>query len=81
MAEWISVKDRLPEENVPVLICTQEGAIWMAEYLEERRPHTTATAYWETVDVMYGCGAELETTEVTHWMPLPEPPGGEENEN
>lgn len=38
MAEWISVRDRLPEENTPVLICTQWGMSgWRA---------TTASAGW-----------------------------------
>lgn len=71
MSEWISVKKRLPEENTPVLICTRWGDVWMAKYWGKRRLYTIATAYWEAVNVRYDCGAAPETTDVTHWMPLP----------
>lgn len=62
--EWISVKDRLPE-NVKegLLIALRWGAVDIG-WCEDGR--------WgsEFVD-------EYEDGEVTHWMPLPEPPKGE----
>ncbi len=70
MPEWISVKDRLPEENTRVLICTQWGDVWMASYYSECR---IAQAYWD-VETLRGGGIDFKATEVTHWMPLPEPP-------
>lgn len=33
----------------------------------------------EDVETLRGGGIDFKTTEVTHWMPLPEPPGGENN--
>ena len=65
--EWISVKDRLPEAgHKPYLTCrkTIKGRI----VIESRYLHTSyespCVAYWEG----------KKNGEVTHWMPLPEPP-------
>ncbi len=52
--EWISVKDRLPEENEIILA-------WVATCR----------------DLHFCFGSEVSGLEVTHWMPLPEPPKGE----
>ncbi len=51
MSEWISVKDRLPEENGYVL------------------------AYSSSDDlVIIVLKSKFQSFEITHWMPLPEPP-------
>ena len=64
--EWISVKDRLPEKGEEVLVFdTREnwtGFAWL-------RPDETWTAL--------GFDFPLDLGEVTHWMPLPQPPKGE----
>ena len=52
--EWISVKDRLPEENEIILA-------WVAACR----------------DLHFCFGSEVSGLEVTHWMPLPQPPKGE----
>ena len=65
MAEWISVKDRLPkseEERVLVRI-KYKGLIYGVPSLDTDR-------YRNHNWVRYG-------EYVTHWMPLPEPPEGE----
>jgi hypothetical protein len=49
--KWISVKERLPDENEMVLA-------WVAP----------------CGDLHFCFGCELTGFEVTHWMPLPEPP-------
>ena len=62
--EWISVKDRLPENGKEgVLIALRWGEVDIG-WCEDGR--------WgsEFVD-------EYEDGEVTHWMPLPKPPKGE----
>jgi hypothetical protein len=62
MAEWISVKDRLPEEGANVLIYNKE-------YLHKG---LIETDYYENNRFRY-----FRDT-VTHWMPLPSPPNAEE---
>lgn len=58
--QWISVKDRLPDEGASVLICTNEGIRSVSARYGNRFFITIVEAF--TVDT------------VTHWMPLPEPP-------
>ena len=69
--EWISVKDRLPEEWTNVLVYSG-GNYDVLMYRPNRR---------ETLCFMYQdeCGhwTEKHSPPVTHWMPLPEPPKGE----
>lgn len=63
MNNWISVKDRLPEENVRVIVCaqTKKGVrnINIAYYSDE---------FWHGTGSMSG---------VIAWQPLPEPPKGD----
>lgn len=64
--EWIPVTERLPEKGQEVLVFdTREnwtGFAWL-------RPDETWTAL--------GFDFPFDLGEVTHWMPLPEPPKGE----
>lgn len=75
--EWISVKERFPEEEGDYLVC---------KFALSMRPRTI-------ISVEHGAPYDLEmrgvtyhnfgwsgthsTLKVTHWMPLPEPPKGE----
>ena len=60
MSEWISVKDRLPKQREKVLCYFK---------FEPESPNVIAE------NTYYGSGWWLsETSRVTHWMPLPEPP-------
>ena len=62
--EWISVKDGLPESGKEsVLICLRWGEVDIG-WCEDGR--------WRSEFVN-----EYEDGEVTHWMPLPNPPKGE----
>ena len=67
--EWISVKDRLPEE---------EG--WYLVYTTPKREHKSINKAmfckgyaWGNFEP-YWRGAGGHWANVTHWMPLPEPP-------
>lgn len=73
---WISVKDRLPEDGAPVLVCY----IGAKGSVKGDAPCTDGTAnyyrgawyWWEE----YGASNdEPVKVKITHWMPLPEPPG------
>ena len=59
--EWISVKDRLPEQNKDVLVYTITHDV--------RKAHCYGERSWFGHDGIWRC--------VTHWMPLPQPPKGE----
>ena len=64
--EWISVEDRLPEDDSDVIAYLrtgEEGRIFPANY---------AKGVW------FDCIFNKRVTETTtHWMPLPQPPKGE----
>ena len=60
--KWISVKDRLPEYEKTVM-----G--WDAEM---RDMGIVNFIYGQFLDIL-----DMSETNVTHWMPLPEPPKGE----
>jgi len=66
MIKWISVEDRLPNKNEPVVYINRK---------EFKKGWFVGVAYW-TVSNKWN--PECESTEnpegFTHWMPLPEPP-------
>ena len=57
--EWISVEERLPEPKKWVLVFT-------------RHMNHPVVCFYE--DVWYFLGGFFSKGQVTHWMPLPEPP-------
>lgn len=66
--EWINVKDRLPDDMENVLVFT-EGCIDVGHLTKGR----FGLARWET-DSLDEWGDREILKDVTHWMPLPEPP-------
>ena len=62
MAEWISVQDRLPDTRHTMLVCTKN----------RNGVPKVAIAYYENG---FGwCGSGGRWGNITHWMPIPEPP-------
>ena len=57
--EWIRVEDRLPEDNQRVLVYRPE----------------METADTGPISVQFGWTCARKHCDVSHWMPLPEPPG------
>jgi hypothetical protein len=62
--KWISVEERLPEPFVSVIV-----------HMPQERPCPTVHEGYRTKDGnWYSAHFVREFNEVTHWMPLPEPP-------
>lgn len=72
MTAWISVKDRLPEETQYVLVVVHDTFFDLPSTV---RAAMLTNRGWRTL-FEHKC----LRGEVTHWMPLPEPPekGGDE---
>jgi hypothetical protein len=72
VSEWISVKDRLPEEKENWITRDWQKVICCCDFGgEPRRVDVRTYSYgkghfWHGPQIMDGV--------VTHWMPLPEPP-------
>ena len=64
--EWVSVKDRLPEDDGDVLAYSSIG--------EESRIYPACYSNGVWFDCVFNAPA---TDTTTHWMPLPKPPKGE----
>ncbi len=89
MSEWISVKDRLPEDDKVILLLTKTPCGQNDYFIgyRSKTPHShgePSTGYeWVSKSptsaggyVLGGQGGFLyaQARKVTHWMPLPEPP-------
>lgn len=69
MGKWISTSKELPTPGVRVLICV--GEVYVGEgWLRENKVDWMRYDELLTVD-------EIFHHPVTHWMPLPLPPGGD----
>ncbi len=62
MSEWVSVKDRMPEPGVPVLVVYSGHVQYVTYQLE--------AIEWSSTEG----GETMPLSFVSHWMPLPEPP-------
>lgn len=67
MNEWISVKDRLPDDNISVLVHV-DGCAYVASY------HVKYLQWFMDGVSGYEYDTALDNAIVTHWMPLPESP-------
>ena len=64
--EWISVKERLPEEKVNCIV-------------HYKHAYCDNDGYW-AIGMCFYDGEKFQlypAYKVTHWMPIPEPPKGE----
>ena len=64
--EWISVKDRLPEESGMYIVTANDGHAQRVSFVQ-----------WQKKNRMWNLTGARSYWRVTHWMPLPEPPKGE----
>lgn len=65
MTEWISMKDRLPKKD--------------GEYIVSNGSKVVTTAIWFDNIWRYSKNHAKDIFLITHWMPLPEPPTKELN--
>lgn len=69
---WISVKDRLPPENETVLVFLNNQEIELMAYCKYfgylKKENEPIEYCWG------GYNGAYDIDQVTHWMPLPEPP-------
>ena len=81
--EWISVTERLPEEDKDYLVITNDfgnrqgvDIRWFAKDGETVDEYELAgqKCVWYFYDSEYGY---VSTNSITHWMQLPDPPKGE----
>jgi hypothetical protein len=61
---WISVKDRLPEDRVYVLVAFGQAT----------RVSAFSYCYKSEEGIWYRSDGYQTSADITHWMPLPEPP-------
>lgn len=86
MSEWISVKDKVPDSDQEVILCTREvetygrhrekKKIYRNIYLGYFDGDEWLTSYCHGCEYIFRMNEKYpnETIEVTHWMPLPELP-------
>ena len=71
MNEWISVKDRLPEINVDVLVFDKNISLkYVAKIIEDENSNGILCKFF----IPFPYDVDFSHGNVTHWMPLPEPP-------
>ena len=69
--EWVSVEERMPDFDVPVLVYVKD--------IFDNKGIINITKYTITYNLTNNwLGYENNSFKITHWMPLPEPPGKEE---
>ena len=70
--KWVSVSERLPIENKPVLVSVKGYVYPKIGW----HCHNIEIPQWSTADDLYF--HDISYSEVTHWQPLPTPPTGGE---
>lgn len=87
---WISCADKMPDPGLPVIAYSREKNFYHARFVDRNSVECSEYAdysdYNENIDTYfwpcgwYECGIEITCLiedEITHWMLLPPPPGGE----
>lgn len=74
MGEWISVKDRLPELELAEAKANDIDILRCLAFIKNRRAQNGAYVGQAWFDGEYFIDSDCIILDVTHWMPLPEPP-------
>jgi len=71
LMEWISVKERLPKAGSKVLCLGENTEIFLCDYISF---HVPTQSDFEFCSTDWNHGEYQTQPNITHWMPLPEPP-------
>ena len=73
---WISVKERLPEKDVPVLVCECGTVTTLAVFTEATVDYFTEQKVmrWEVLANCSGYECDEDHCNPDYWTPLPAPP-------
>ena len=74
MNNWISVKDRLPEDDLP----NNKKQIKVLVVIKAKNGYTVRSQM-RFLNIYNKWAWKYSAGDITHWMPLPEPPKGEKN--
>ena len=61
--EWISVKDRLPEESGMYIVTANDGHAQRVSFV-----------LWQKKNRMWSLNGARSYWRITHWQPMPQPP-------
>ena len=80
--EWISVKDRLPEDSGYYLVVHRDKYNGSISIAFDMYVKCNVGEWWESefacdITKQFRWATRLQEQEVTHWMPLSQPPKGE----
>ena len=80
--EWISVDDRLPEDSGYYLVVYRDKYNGSISIAFDMYVKCNIGEWWESefacdITKQFLWATRLQEQEVTHWMPLPQPPKGE----
>ena len=80
--EWISVDDRLPEDSGCYLVVYRDKYNGSISIAFDMYVKCNVGEWWESefacdITKQFLWATRLQEQEVTHWMPLPQPPKGE----
>ena len=67
---WISADERLPENNLFVLVWLKSGYYEVLQRSEYEHPNEPSTFIWEKLC----CNGYFTDWDITAWQPLPQPP-------
>lgn len=71
--EWISVKEKLPPQGKPVLVFNKDrGCAFIGTKWNTGAYKSKTLDSWITYDI--DGTNRVDPEDITHWMPLPEPP-------
>jgi hypothetical protein len=70
VGEWRPI-ETAPKDGTSILVVEHDGDIHLARYAE---PDPGWMHEWQARDEDHGYRASWETSELSHWTPLPKPP-------